>query len=251
MLPTDRIEEFVRAQDIELVSHNTDHFFRTAKGAAWFVKILNGTREEEEMAYIAGLLHDIVRYNTEEKDHAEASAEKAGEILKGFRVEPERIARIVQAIRNHRKPVEWESPLHQSVYLADKILEQMGSFVIFRRAVWIKENKDYSGVPVQKAFSVQTRKKLSKFNTSVFPERFHRLVDYQFSWHRDFLEHFERREPWALRLIEWCYTEGSKLRNMEEVIRTFRPQSPEEEKHKKEAVDYLDGKKWEEFRKMV
>lgn len=86
------IEERVRRElkKPEMITHDFNHCKRVAIGAKWFVRVLKGKKEEEELAYLAGLLHDIVRPATEKIDHAVLSAEKAKAILEesGF---PEKI----------------------------------------------------------------------------------------------------------------------------------------------------------------
>lgn len=83
-----QIEQFVKnkTKNVFSVTHNFGHLKRTAVGAKWFVKILGGTKEEEKLAYIAGLLHDIKRPTTEKICHAKASAESARKILKKFKL---------------------------------------------------------------------------------------------------------------------------------------------------------------------
>ena len=57
MLPIKEIEDFVKEnQESELVTHGFGHLKRVAIGAVWFVKILCGDKEEQDMAYIAGIM---------------------------------------------------------------------------------------------------------------------------------------------------------------------------------------------------
>jgi HD superfamily phosphohydrolase YqeK len=141
--------------------HRWGHIERTTLGAKWFVRILGGSKEEEELAHIAGILHDIVRPNTEKVDHAQASADEAERILRKFEFEEEKIPLIVQAVRDHRKkPEKWASALHQSIFLSDKLLEQMGPYIVFRRLVYTGELKDYSELDAEEAIIASWKRAL-------------------------------------------------------------------------------------------
>lgn len=252
-LPIKEIEEFVRkrTENIDFVTHNWGHVIRATKGAVWFVKVLGGSKEEEELAYVAGLLHDIVRPESETIDHAQASADEAEKILKRFGVGGEPLRKIVKAIQDHRKPVAWESPLHQSVYLADKILEQMGAYVIFRRCVYVSEVVEYRDMPWQEAVRKQFRLRLERFQSRAFPERFHNLVEYQYSWPLRFEKAYISGNEWALALAEYAWKRGKENAKVEDIIRGFKPEGPEAEKIKQEAIEYLDGKLFKGFEALV
>ncbi len=253
MLPVKEIEEFVKEKVTDtLITHDFFHFKRVAIGARWFVKILNGSEDEQELAYIAGLLHDCVRPDTEKVDHAIASAEKARGILKGFDIDPDRIESIIQAIRDHRKPVEWTSPLHQSVYLADKILEQMGYYVAFRRCMYVGECRDYAEMPFEESIEIYFEYRLKKFDFSKFPPMFQAMVNERLKPAIEFHKAFKRKEEWAVRLARFCYDVGrNKSMHMDDAIRGFSPDSKESELYKKDAIEYIEGKKLDYFKKLV
>ncbi len=235
------------------VIHNWGHAKRTAVGAKWFVKLLGGTKEEEELAYIAGILHDIVRPNTEKVDHAQASADEARKILKKFEFEEEKIQLIVQSVRGHRKkPAKWLSPLHQSVFLSDKLLEQMGAYVVFRRATYAGEVKEYADMEAKEAIPIRWNNALKKTEKQFFVEKFHELYDYQNAWQMEFIEAFEKNEKWANRLGSYSFGQGRKKNSsLDQAIYDFEPNSEKEEKFRSEALDYMQGKKFAEFKKMV
>ena len=247
------MEDFAREKITDnIITHDFSHFKRVAIGARWFVKILNGTQEEEELAYIAGLLHDCVRPDTEKVDHAFASADKAREILKGFDLDSDTIEKIVQAVKDHRKPVKWASPLHQSVYLADKLLEQMGHYVAFRRCIFVGECRDYTGKPFEDSIIHQFEYRLNKFNPTKFPKFFQPMAKQMLKPSIGFYESFKRREEWAIRLGKFCYDNvKEKSRTMDEIIRDFVPDSDNAEKYKKEALDYMNGNKFKEFETLL
>lgn len=253
MLPVKEIEEFVKENVTDtLITHDFSHFKRVSIGARWFVTILKGTKEEETLAYIAGLLHDCVRPDTEKVCHAVASTEKARKILNNFNIDPESIERIAQAIRDHRKPVKWTSPLHQSVYLADKTLESMGHYVTFRRCVYVGECRDYNGKPFEQSIENYLEYRLKKFDFTKFPLVFQPLVKEMFRPAIGFHEIFKRREDWSLRLARFCYDKGrDKSATMDEIIRNFSPDSEEAKTFKIESLKYIEGRKFDYFKKLV
>lgn len=253
MFPLKEIEDFVRNNVTDnIITHDFFHFKRVAIGARWFVKILNGSEDEQELAYIAGLLHDCVRPDTEKVDHAIASAEKAREILKGFDIDPGVIEKIIQAIRDHRKPVEWTSPLHQSVYLADKILEQMGYYVAFRRCMYVGECRDYTEMSFEQSVESHFEYRLKKFDFSKFPTMFQHMARERLKPAIGFHEAFKRREEWAVKLAKFCYDVGrNKSMGMDKAIRNFSTSSEKSELYKKWTIEYIDGNRFEEFKKMI
>jgi HD superfamily phosphodiesterase len=217
MLPIKEIESLARerTRNVVSVTHDFGHLKRVAVGAAWFVKVLGGTKEEQDMAYAAGLLHDIVRPASEKVCHAKASARESEKILSALGVEKAAREKMVRAIRDHRLPVKWVSPLHQSIYLADKILEQMGALVAFRRCYYVGECADYRGVKMEEAFR----------------------------------RHFSYRMD--RRMGRHMYEAARKRMLLEDAIKSYRPDTKGAERYKKEVTDYLNGRKFGGFRKLV
>lgn len=252
MLPIKAIEDFAREGIKDtLITHDFSHFKRVSVGAKWFVRILNGTREEEDLAYIAGLLHDCVRPDTEKVDHAIASAEKARDILKVFNIDSDSVEKIVQAVRDHRKPAQWTSPLHQSIYLADKILEQMGHYIVFRRCMYIGECRDYLEKPFEWSIEKHFEYRLNKFDSTKFPTMFQSMVKEMLNPVINFYESFRKREEWAVRLARFCYEKSrSSSAIMDDIIKGFSG-SGNEELYKKEAMKYISGNKFKEFERMI
>ena len=251
----ERIESLLTRslQGKDSATHSFLHFKRTAIGARWFVEILGGNRRDQELAYIAGLLHDLDRPLSEEIDHAEVSAAKAREWLYGnFDLDERDITRIVQAIRDHRLPVRWKTALHQSVYLSDKILEQMGAYVVFRRCLFIAECLDYRGLPFEEAMLCHWHSRSSRFNAKMFPCRFRKLVKYQYWWPAKFYEGFRKKKAYAIELTNFCYNEiirGEK--SVETMVNGFKPMEDEGERFRKEALLYITGEKFREFKNLV
>jgi len=253
-LPVMEIEDFVRKESgsITVYTHALSHFMRVADGAVWFVGILGGSEREKQLARIAGLLHDIVRPADEAIDHAIASAERSRNILQQFRLEKGDIDAIVQAIRDHRLPVEWKSPLHQSVYLADKILEQMGAYLVFRRCMYVAESVTYDEKLMKEAINEHFAMRIKRIPKDAFPERFSRLVDYQYKWITDAQKALKDNKQWIWDLAEFAYNNGkTHALSLDGMIRAFRPASAEAEKIKKEATDYIEGRLFSKFSKLV
>ena len=233
--------------------HRWGHIKRAAVGAKWFVKILGGTKEEEELAYVAGLLHDIVRPNTEKIDHAIASAEEAEKILKKFDFAEDKIPLIVQSVRDHRKkPAQWDSILHQSVFLSDKILEQMGAYIVFRRVAYAGEIEDYKGMTAEEAIPIRWEGALKKTKKIFFSENLYKIYEYQNKWQIDFIEEFKKKEEWALNLGKELFKQGREgNKTLEQAIEEFSPVTEKGKEFKKETVEYLQGEKFIEFEKMI
>jgi len=248
------IEERVRRElkKPEMITHDFNHCKRVGIGAKWFVRVLKGKKEEEELAYLAGLLHDIVRPATEKIDHAILSAEKAKAVLEELGLPEKTTQQIVLPILHHRKPVPWKSPLHQSVYLADKILEQMGAYVIFRRSVFVGECTDYKDKPFLWSIKHQFKRRLERFSEKAFPEKFRGLVKYQYSWPKMFFGSLEKEEEWAVDLGREGYEIGkTRTSTVDEFIQGFHPNNWKAEKVWKEALEYIEGKKFTDFKKLI
>ena len=253
MLPIKEIESLARerTRNVVSVTHDFGHLKRVAIGASWFVKTFGGSKEEQDMAYVAGLLHDIVRPASEKVCHAKASAKESGKILSGFGIGENPKENMIQAIRDHRLPVKWVSPLHQSIYLADKILEQMGAFVAFRRCYYVGESEDYKGVDMLEAFRKHFAYRMDRIRKNDFQESVGRLVDYQWKWLQDFSVLLNKQEPWALRMGGQMFEAAKKRTPLESAIRSYRPDTKEAERYKKEAMDYLNGRKFAQFGKLI
>jgi len=249
------IEDFVKkeSQNIDSLTHNYGHFRRVADGAVWFVKVLGGDEHERRLAYIAGLLHDIVRPADEKVDHAVASAERSRRILQQFKISKDDANAIVEAIRDHRlAPKKWKSPLHQSVYLADKIFEQMGAYLIFRRCMYVAESVTYKDMPMEDAINKHFTYRMERIRQGDFPARFSKLVEYQWRWLAEGQKALKDGRPWAWEIAKASYEAGrNRKKSLEELILTFKPAHPESANAKKEAVAYLEGRKFADFGRLA
>jgi uncharacterized protein len=120
------IEEARRHYTQHDPAHDFDHVLRVLRLAE---RIGQAERADLEILRAAALLHDVAR--GEEGDHAEMAAERAREILTGH--SPERVERVVEAIRSHRfrsgpAPTSLEARI---LYDADK-LDAMGAIGVAR-----------------------------------------------------------------------------------------------------------------------
>ena len=245
-----KVREIAKKEaDSPSIVHDLDHLRRTSQGAKWLVKVQGGDEKEQLLAEAAGWLHDIKRPLTNEVDHAQASAEKAEEVLKRAGFEKEDIKRVVRAVRHHREKRNWKSPLHSSIYISDKLFEGMGAFIILRRCTWVGESPDFEGEEPLKANIRWYAHRMEKHGKDEIPEKFSELADYQFKWQNDFLQSLKEEKDHALRIMNYCY--NTEKTDFERIIRDFEPQSERGRTIKKEAVRYIDGKLFEKFEKII
>lgn len=250
------LEEYCKTQyeRAESVIHRWGHIKRTAEGAVWFVSVLGGSEREKQLAYTAGVLHDIVRPITEEVCHAQASVDKALEILSTCPefTEYEK-EQIYKAIKDHRKPVKWESALHQSVYLSDKILEHMGAYIDFRAPVWAGElsHTDLCGLEPIEAVLAYYEKASRKFLTGIFPEFVKKLVDYQVEWNNTYVKALKTCEEWAVEMAEKLFFSGRYKKDFEETLTSFKPENENQTKWADEMREYITGRKFEFFHRLL
>lgn len=240
------LEEFCKEdyKNADSVIHGWGHVSRVAEGARWFVKVRNGSEEDQKLAYAAGLLHDIVRPITEERSHAETSAESAEEILEVFNFHENHILKVSKAIKDHRKPPDnWDSILHQSVYLADKIFEHMGAYLDFRACVWTGElsHTDYKTLEPIEAVLTYYDKASSKFLDRKFPEFTEPIVSYQGRWNRKFYKELKDGKTWADEMATSLFYKGKEKADFEETLKNFKTSYPEQERWKKEMISYIQS----------
>ena len=240
--------------DAESVIHRWGHIMRTARGAVWFVNLSGGSERDQQLAYVAGILHDGVRPVTEETCHAHASAEWALILLEAYsEFSDEETQSICQAIQDHRMPAVWKSPVHQSVFLSDKILEHMGAYLDFRAPVWAGELSytDLHGLEPVEAVICYYRNASRKFCAGNFPDFVHDLVEYQTHWNRVFLEALIAHEPWAVDMAEYLFSAGSKKKNFDWILASFSPHGSQQEKWSSEMNAYITGKKFRHFQEVL
>lgn len=244
------IEEKVKKEvDSPSIVHDFDHLKRTAKGAKWYVKARQGSKEEENLAYVAGLLHDIKRPKSNKVDHVQASAEKGRRILNQFELKESQIERIIGAIKTHSMLENWEKNINSAVYFSDKVFEAMGAYIIFRRSTWVGESPDFSGKdPLQENID-HFKHRIEKHGKERFPDKLSRIVDYQFKFQENFLQDLKREKDYAVNLIQYCYKHGEKndKESFERLIRDFNPEERRNEKLKEETINYLEGELLKKF----
>ncbi|MGC1120926.1 MAG: HD domain-containing protein [Candidatus Methanofastidiosia archaeon] len=238
----------------ESVIHQWGHIWRTTQGAVWFVKTTGGSQREQQLAYVAGILHDIVRPITEEVCHAQASAEKALLILDNYsEFTMSEKEEIYNAIRDHRKPVSWKTRVHQSVYLSDKILEHMGAYLDFRGAVWAGElsHTDLEGLEPVNAVITYYEEASPKFLTGLFPDFVKNLVEYQIDWNRKYLSALKTGESWACQMAENLFNQGRQKHDFEYILSSFEPQNKKQQIWTREMKAYVIGQKFPVFQPLL
>lgn len=240
----------------ESVIHQWGHIIGTANGAVWFVKVLGGDEREQQLAYVAGILHDIVRPDTELICHAKASSERAVQILQNYPefTENEK-EKICEAVRDHRGPVEWKTLPHQCVFLSDKLFEHMGAYLDFRACVWVGElsHSDCKGIEPIEAIIGYYNKRASKRKLSElgFPPFVAELVDYQAGWNWRYKEALEKGEEWAIDMATRLYDSGREKEDFDAMLMSFKPKNEKQSDWTNEMKDYLQGKKFQYFQGLL
>jgi len=234
--------------------HGWGHAERTARGAVWFVEMAGGGKRECELAYVSGLLHDYVRPGSEKSDHARESADSARVILADYsEFMPHEVDLIAQAIEDHRKPVKWRTPLHQSVYLADKVLEHMGTYSDFRACAWAGElsRTDLVGMAPIDAVSKYYQSSERKFRAENYPPFVERLVDRQSEWNHTFKNALKRKEDWAMDLATKMFNNGAAGKDLDESLLRFSPRGTEQKKWTVDMRSYVDGSIFERIDTLI
>ncbi|MGD2249012.1 MAG: HD domain-containing protein [Candidatus Methanofastidiosia archaeon] len=232
----------------ESVIHTWGHITRTAQGAAWIVKIMGGTPRQQELAYLAGILHDIVRPPTEIKCHAKASAEKALTILEEVLITNSEKEEIYNAIKDHRTPVPWNNAVHSSVYISDKIFEHMGAYLDFRASVWAGElsHTDFEGFTPVESIIQYYKKASEKFLTGKFPDCVTGIVEYQTQWNKTYFKALQDNEWWAVDMAGKLFLTGKNKKDFEKVLHTVEPEGKQTQ-WVNEMRTYITGKKFPFF----
>jgi hypothetical protein len=254
MFPMERLDRIVRkeTENVKSIVHDYGHLKRTATGARWVVRILKGTKEEEELAYAAGLLHDIVRPPSEKVCHVDDVDERSRRILSDIGIRREDAERIVEAALGHRKVHEWNSILHGSVFVSDKLLEQMGAYTSFRKSYYPGECMDYVGVEPMKALLDYILMRRDMFNVESFESFFRPLAEYQYGKALVFYSAIESGKAWARELALHMYWHGKKHdTGFEEAVRVFKPSGREGKEIRNEALLYMEGKMFPKFEEIL
>lgn len=251
MLPISDIERLTkeRTKNVAAATHNFSHLKRTAEGARWFCKVLDGTKEEQEISYVAGLVHDFER-PLSEVEHKDISFTEAKRFLEDFQINKDQKKKILSMVKEHRYVSDMPI-LQQCLFLSDKLLEQSGAYIIFRRCVYVGECLDFMKTDFSKATVFHWKERMGRFKPAVFDKRFRALAEYQYAWQKTFLTAFNNNENWAVDMARVCYEVGRKHnKTLEGTIRTINT-TKEGKRFKDEALSYISGRKFTEFRKMI
>ena len=251
-LPMQQIEEEIKSQTTSLSEvHGYGHLYRTAVGARFFAQAFGGSKENQEIAYIAGLIHDLERPNTEKIDHADISVREAKSFLDQFSINQDIKSKILHLIETHRQPQDI-SLTEQWVYLSDKLCEQSGAYVLFRRSYYIGECEDFMNMQMEEAIKHHMNERMEKFKPIVFHDNVRKLADYQYQFQEEFITKFVAKESWAWHLTETFYQHGrQKDTHLEKLIEQFNPITSDERRIQNEARDYIHGKKYSFFESLL
>ena len=251
MLPIKKIESSVaeKMRNAASAVHGFDHLKRTALGAVWFAKALGLDLKEQQIFYVAGLVHDFDR-PLSEKEHKDINAAAADRFLRQFKIEDIIRRRIVGLVEQHRtfskKPLA-----DQCLFLSDKLLEQSGAYIIFRRCVYVGECLDFKEEDFYESMIFHWKERMNKFR----PEKFHKnmssLAHYQYGWQTRFFEALESGQEWAVSIAKECYDVGKTHRKT--LLRTIEEMIPWQEgkEFKEEALLYVKGEKFGDFEKLI
>ena len=232
--------------------HGFCHLKRTAIGAKWFSQIFGGTKEEQDIAYIAGLLHDMKRPDTSTIDHTEISVEATKSVLHMFSVDSTIAEKIVQQVSEHR--TFHDTPvLYQSVFLSDKLLEQSGAYIIFRRNYHVGENVDYAHIPFEEAISKSWTQRLARFSPEKFAIPVRAFAFYQYKQATRFFSAFQQHTEWAQSLAKDFYLFGqdTHAKDLDALITSYRSSHNDIQELQQEASDYIHGKKYSAYESMI
>ncbi len=196
----------------------------------------------------AGLAHDVIRPPNDDP-HELPGAEKFIELIEPYQsalnLSNTDILQMYDAIAFHSDmPNVWGiNPIQDAVFFADKVFEASGAYVLFRRALFMAENKDAKGADAVEKTLIKTKQKTAKFKPDVFPLRVRKIAQYQYDWQIEFLHGLENKALWAVNIAEVMYAHGEKKdMSLEDAIINYEPVSDIDMKIKQEAVKYLDEK---------
>ena len=94
--------------------------------------------------------------------------------------------------------------------------------------------------------------RLKRIPKTKFPERFSKLLDSQWKWLQEIHDAIETKQEWSINIAKQMYDYG-KAHNitLEDAIKRIQTISEKDKEYKKEALDYMEGKKFVDFEKLV
>ncbi len=229
-------------KDSSFVSHSFEHVKRVASGASYFTALDNGDEIDKSIAYVAGLIHDLGRPKSEYKDHSKSSEESAREFLKRFDCNG-KAEEVVNLVANHRQMTDCRTR-DRSVYIADKVLEQMGAYLAFRGAVYATEMEEFADRDEEGLMDAQcdvTTKRMETYPVEGFPKKIRTLTKYQRDLALNFVDHLRKGDDWAVSLATFCYEriKAGTAGSVDNLVRSYNPISMNDMEYKKEAMWYL------------
>lgn len=125
IIQNETVKTYIRKADETLTAlgyteHSFAHVGIVAKEAGRLLEQLGYSDREQELAKIAGYLHDIGNV-INRVDHAQSGAVMAFRILDHLQMDPEEIATVISAIGNHDEKTAFPvNPVAAALILADK-----------------------------------------------------------------------------------------------------------------------------------
>jgi HD superfamily phosphohydrolase YqeK len=258
------------------VAHDFSHNNRVGTNARKLILLLGGTQAQTHQAYIGGATHDIVRKNTNLVEH-EIAGSKVLQSAMTKRTGKKGSKSVVRAVASHsRFPKAGAGVVQRAVFFADTT-EKLHCYSIFRRAafqavkpenmkkvaVYIAAQKkklgSWSKLPKTKhaqllkkwesemaLFFVEDRTNvmIRKYgDLSKFPKAIRGKIGRQINLQKQFLKALDAGERWAQKMSLDLYWAGKEGREVDVVLRSFRPtRGSSAEKFKAEALKFVDGK---------
>jgi hypothetical protein len=261
-------------------AHNLGHVQRVAIYAKEYVRVMGGGREERARAKIAGLAHDRIRDagdSLRQKEQKQLTHEARGadymQPLFDKRYGKKHSKAIFEAMAKHGEQPKLNeigaNLARDAVFFADKLFEANGAYIAFRRSMFMGERKDWRKVAMERGVRdnpqalqalaiestlAESTKRIDAFsNLDKYPEHLRRFVRYQVEWQHRLVDGLTKGDKGTINLVTILFAEGlkEKPRDLGEMIRSYKPIDKSDAAFKQEAMDYLNGKLVEKFRKLV
>jgi hypothetical protein len=261
-------------------AHNLGHIQRVATYAQAYVSAMGGGKKKQAMAKISGLGHDRFRDAADslkqaaekQKTHEERAAEHFKPMLEK-RFTKKVSSQMVQAMGKHgtlpKLNEVGKNIVRDAVVFADKFFEANGSYIAFRRAMFMGERADWRKVALErnvfnnpeemKKLAVESTLKESEKRVAAFsdlskiPTSMHKFVNYQVQWQHKLVEALKVGDKGMTNLVTVLFAEGlkEKPRDLTEMIKLYKPVAETDRAFKEETMRYLNGELAEKFKQLV
>lgn len=251
ILDVSEFENGVRneTENVVLVSHNFSHLRRTAQGSHHLVDATGGDLQQQLVVYVASLVHDFNRPNSEIIDHGSETVVGAENFLKNWDCLGHE-KKILRMVDDHNRVIDG-SVYDRALFISDKVLEAMGAYVAFRACVYAAEIDSFEGqsdVELAESTYGSMSNRMGLFTPNKFPKEVQPLARRQSDWIWHFLQELKGGKEWAGNLATKCFEYGRNIRqwdisspkpSFEDMLYNYVPESESEVRYKHEAMRYL------------